>query len=142
MALSTPVKAGKPGKPPKMRKRHPFRGLLSGLALGIGLVILCVSFSLLVTTSYYVYAGIFGASVILGIVIGLFGPTRTRRSVRRAANTSAAGPIAAGTAPPAAPAAAPMPGVATGLPEAVPFLPEPPDTAAGEPPAGESPSAP
>lgn len=118
MSVSQPVATNKPGKPPKMRKLHPFRGLVSGLALGIGLVILCVSFSVLVTTSYYVYVGILVAAVILGILVGLFGPTRTRGSVRRAAKTSVAGPIVSS-----------VPSGGSALPSSYPVMPSSPEVA-------------
>jgi hypothetical protein len=114
---------GRPGKPAKMRRLHPFRGFVAGLSLGIGLVILCVSFSVLVTTTYYVYVGILCGAVVLGVIIGLFGPTRTRRSVRRAASTSAAGPIVSGVPSAGSTSAPGYPAVSSSVPPPQPAPP-------------------
>jgi VIT1/CCC1 family predicted Fe2+/Mn2+ transporter len=60
------------------RVRHPFVGLIGGLLLGCGVAILLITYAIVplgVATPYVVIA----LFVVLGLLWGLFAPTRGRR---------------------------------------------------------------
>jgi hypothetical protein len=60
------------------RRSHPFIGLIGGLLLGVGVALLMISYSVVplgVATPWLVIA----LFVILGLLWGLFGPTRGGR---------------------------------------------------------------
>ena len=56
--------------------RHPIRGFLSGLLLGLGALILLVVFGGGAFTSWWPFALIAGSFVVLGVLFGLFAPAR------------------------------------------------------------------
>lgn len=62
------------------RRSHPFIGLIGGLLLGLGVALLLISYSLapLGVATPWVTIAVF---VILGLLWGLFGPTRGRGRV-------------------------------------------------------------
>ena len=62
------------------RKRHPFRGLLAGLLVGLGVSIMLLIYGKVTTESGWPVLTITGGFVVVGVLVGLFGPTRGRRS--------------------------------------------------------------
>lgn len=63
--------------------RHPIRGFLGGLLLGLGAVILLALFGGAAFTTWWPFAVIVGSFVVLGVVVGLFTPPRTHVGMRR-----------------------------------------------------------
>lgn len=59
-------------------RRHPVTGLFGGLLLGLGVIILIVLFGLAAFTSWWPFAVILGGIIVIGALLGSFGP-----SVRR-----------------------------------------------------------
>ena len=57
------------------RKRHPIRGLICGLLLGLGLALLAISYSIAPFGGGTVKI-LVGVGALLGLVVGLVGPTR------------------------------------------------------------------
>ncbi len=58
-------------------KRHPIRGLVFGLLLGLGAALLLIAYSVVplgVATPWIVIA----LGAIVGLLVGLFGPPRGR----------------------------------------------------------------
>ena len=62
------------------RKRHPIRGFFAGVLIGLGVAILLLIYGKLTTESGWPALAIVGGFALLGILAGLFGPTRGRRS--------------------------------------------------------------
>ena len=62
------------------RKRHPIRGFFAGVLVGLGVAILLLIYGKLTTSSGWPALAIVGAFAVIGILAGLFGPTRGRRS--------------------------------------------------------------
>ena len=62
------------------RKRHPIRGFFAGSLIGLGVAILLLIYGKLTTQSGWPALAIVGAVAVLGVLAGLFGPTRGRRS--------------------------------------------------------------
>jgi hypothetical protein len=60
------------------RKRRPIRGALSGLVLGLGVLLLMFIYSAATFTSLLPFVLIVVAFVVLGILVGLFAPARRR----------------------------------------------------------------
>lgn len=56
-------------------KRHPITGLFGGLLLGLGVIILIVLFGLAAFTAWWPFAVIFGGLIVIGALLGSFGPT-------------------------------------------------------------------
>jgi predicted lipid-binding transport protein (Tim44 family) len=112
----------------KRGKRHPIKGAIAGLCLGLGLSLLLLIFSIWVVKDFTPYYILIGACVVIGILWGILAPARRRR--RKGAPKAAAVPVAAAASPaapapasppaPAAPAPAPAPSPAPdpGAPEA------------------------
>ena len=59
------------------RKRHPIRGLIFGLFLGLGVALLAISYSFAPFGGATVKALVIGFAVV-GLILGLVGPTRGR----------------------------------------------------------------
>jgi hypothetical protein len=58
-------------------KRHPIRGFIFGLLLGLGVAMVLISYSIIplgIATPWVVIA----AGAIVGLLLGLFGPPRGR----------------------------------------------------------------
>ncbi len=62
------------------RKRHPFRGFVAGLLLGIGVSIMLLIYGRVTTESGWPLLAVTGGFAVLGVLVGLFGPTRGTRS--------------------------------------------------------------
>jgi multisubunit Na+/H+ antiporter MnhB subunit len=62
------------------RKRHPFRGFVAGLLLGLGVSIMLLIYGKVTTESGWPVLAVTGAFAVIGVLVGLFGPTRGRRS--------------------------------------------------------------
>ena len=62
------------------RKRHPFRGLVAGLLVGLGVSIMVLIYGKVTTESGWPVLAITGGFVVVGVLVGLFGPTRGRQS--------------------------------------------------------------
>lgn len=58
-------------------KRHPFRGLVGGLLLGLGLALLLLSYAVVPFGSATPWI-VIGGFAVLGALWGLFGPRRRR----------------------------------------------------------------
>jgi hypothetical protein len=61
-------------------KRRPIRGALSGLVLGLGVLVLLFIYSAATFTSLLPFILILVAFIVLGTVVGLFAPARGRRA--------------------------------------------------------------
>jgi hypothetical protein len=116
----------------KKGKRHPIKGALGGLFLGLAVVLLLVIFSISPVKTFTPYYFVVGGCFLLGLLWGIFGPARRRKSKAPAPKQPVpVGPSAAAAAgPPPAPVPAPAPEVP---PEAAPAAPPAP------PPAGPPP---
>jgi len=55
--------------------RHPVTGLFGGVLLGLGVIILIVLFGLAAFTSWWPFAVILGGIIVLGALLGSFGPS-------------------------------------------------------------------
>jgi hypothetical protein len=64
--------------PAPERKRRPIRGALSGLVLGLGVLLLLVIYSAAAFTSMVPFILILAACIALGIIVGLFAPARRK----------------------------------------------------------------
>jgi len=62
------------------RKRHPIRGFFAGVFVGLGIAILLLIYGKMTTSSGWPALAIVGGFAVLGVLAGLFGPTRGRRS--------------------------------------------------------------
>jgi hypothetical protein len=62
------------------RKRHPVRGFFAGLLVGLGVSILVLIYGKLTTTDAWPLLAITGGFAVIGVLVGLFGPTRGRRN--------------------------------------------------------------
>ena len=62
------------------RKRHPIRGFFAGFLIGLGVAIMLLIYGKLTTESGWPALAIVGGFAVLGILAGLFGPTRGRRN--------------------------------------------------------------
>ena len=62
------------------RKRHPIRGFFAGFFVGLGVAIMLLIYGKLTTESGWPALAIVGGFAVLGILAGLFGPTRGRRN--------------------------------------------------------------
>jgi hypothetical protein len=60
-------------------KRRPIRGALSGLVLGLGVLVLLVIYSAATFTSLLPFILILVAFGVLGTLVGLFAPARGHR---------------------------------------------------------------
>jgi predicted membrane-bound spermidine synthase len=56
--------------------RHPVRGFLGGLLVGIGAVILLALFGEAAFSAWWPFAVIVAGCVVLGVLVGLFAPAR------------------------------------------------------------------
>ena len=56
--------------------RHPFRGAVSGLIIGTASVLLMVFYGLYKAENLVLACVIVGAFILLGVLLGLFGPAR------------------------------------------------------------------
>ncbi len=59
--------------------RHPFRGSVSGLFLGLGLVVLVIVPGVVPFASITPFILIIVGAILLGLAIGLFGPKRATK---------------------------------------------------------------
>ena len=66
------------------RKRHPIRGFFAGLLVGLGVSIMLLIYGKVTTESAWPVLAITGGFVVVGVLVGLFGPTRGRRSTSAA----------------------------------------------------------
>ncbi|HEX4018539.1 MAG TPA: hypothetical protein VHX15_17510 [Frankiaceae bacterium] len=66
--------------PVAARKRRPIRGALSGLLLGLGVLLLLLIYSAATFTSLLPFVLILVAFLVLGTMVGLFAPARGRRA--------------------------------------------------------------
>jgi len=62
------------------RKRHPFRGFAAGVLLGLGVSIMLLIYGKVTTESGWPVLAVTGGFAAIGVLVGLFGPTRGRRS--------------------------------------------------------------
>jgi multisubunit Na+/H+ antiporter MnhB subunit len=62
------------------RKRHPIRGFVAGFLVGLGVATMLLIYGKLTTQSGWPALAVVGGFAVLGVVAGLFGPTRGRRS--------------------------------------------------------------
>jgi hypothetical protein len=62
------------------RKRRPVRGAVSGLVLGLGVLVLLFIYSAATFTSLLPFILILVAFIALGVLVGLFAPARGRRA--------------------------------------------------------------
>ncbi len=62
------------------RDRHPIRGFFAGLLVGLGVVIMLVIYAKAAYTTPWPLLGIVGAFAVVGVLVGLFGPTRGKRA--------------------------------------------------------------
>ena len=62
------------------RKRHPIRGFFAGLLLGLGVSIMLLIYGKVTTEQGWPVLAVIGAFCVLGVLVGLFGPTRGRRN--------------------------------------------------------------
>ena len=62
------------------RKRHPIRGFFAGLLVGLGAAIMLLIYGKLTTDSGWPALAITGGFAVIGVLVGLFGPTRGSRS--------------------------------------------------------------
>ncbi|HEX4428125.1 MAG TPA: hypothetical protein VHZ96_02515 [Frankiaceae bacterium] len=60
-------------------KRRPLRGALSGLVLGLGVLVLLFIYSAATFTSLLPFILILVAFIVAGVLMGLFGPARGDR---------------------------------------------------------------
>ena len=60
-------------------KRRPVRGAVSGLVLGLGVLVLLFIYSAATFTSLLPFILILVAFIVLGTLVGLFAPARGRR---------------------------------------------------------------
>ena len=60
------------------RHRHPIRGAVGGLLLGLGVVILLIVYGKAPFTSGLPFLLILLAFIVLGVLIGLFAPARRK----------------------------------------------------------------
>ena len=58
-------------------KRHPFKALLSGIMLGVGLMLLVMVYAKAPFGSVTPWVCL-GSGIVAGLVLGLFGPARKR----------------------------------------------------------------
>jgi hypothetical protein len=79
-----PTTTGDDENPLSTAKRRPIRGALSGLVLGLGVLLLMTIYSAAAFTSLVPFILILVAFVVAGALVGLFGPARRRRSRRPA----------------------------------------------------------
>jgi hypothetical protein len=61
-------------------KRRPIRGAVSGLVLGLGVLILLFIYSAATFTSLLPFMLILVAFIVVGALVGLFAPARGRRA--------------------------------------------------------------
>jgi hypothetical protein len=105
----------------KKGKRHPIKGAFGGLFLGLGLVLGAFIFSISPVKTFTPYYIIIGACVVLGVLWGIFGPARRRKSkAKAAAAAKQPAPVGVSAPPAAAPATAAPPAPAPGAPPAPP----------------------
>ena len=74
-----PAITGAEGEEPAV-KRRPVRGALSGLLLGLGVLLLMVIYSAAAFTSLVPFILILVAFILGGTLVGLFGPARRKRA--------------------------------------------------------------
>jgi hypothetical protein len=76
---STPASAkAAPSKNVRHIKRHPFKAILSGILLGVGMMLLVMVYAKAPFGSITPWICL-GSGVIAGLVLGLFGPARKHR---------------------------------------------------------------
>jgi hypothetical protein len=63
---------------PPAAKRRPVRGALSGLLLGLGVLLLMVIYSAAAFTSLVPFILILVAFIVAGTLVGLFAPARRK----------------------------------------------------------------
>ncbi len=73
-----PSITGDNDNPVPTAKRRPIRGALSGLVLGLGVLLLMVIYSAAAFTSLLPFILILVAFIVAGTLVGLFGPARRR----------------------------------------------------------------
>ena len=61
------------------RKRHPFRGGLAGVFVGLGVSTMVLIYGKLTTTDSWPLLAITGGFIVIGVLLGLFGPTRGKK---------------------------------------------------------------
>ena len=66
------------------RKRHPIRGLFAGLFVGLGVSIMVLIYGKLTTQDSWPVLAITGGFALLGLLLGLFGPTRGKKKAAAA----------------------------------------------------------
>jgi len=66
------------------RKRHPIRGLLAGFLVGLGVSIMVLVYGKLTTQDSWPVLVIIGAFMVLGLLLGLVGPTRGKKKAAAA----------------------------------------------------------
>jgi FtsH-binding integral membrane protein len=69
-----------PAPAPVARKRHPIRGAIAGLLLGLGVIILLIVYGKATFTSSVPFLIILLVGLVLGILVGLFGPARKAKN--------------------------------------------------------------
>jgi hypothetical protein len=74
-----PIITGDEGGEPAV-KRRPVRGALSGLLLGLGVLLLMVIYSAAAFTSLVPFILILVAFIVAGTLVGLFGPARRKHA--------------------------------------------------------------
>ncbi len=81
MSTPLPPPPGVPMPPPALyvkprRRHHPFRGLIAGFLLGLGVILLLIVYGWAPWTSGTPYLVLLGLFVLIGLGVGLFGPSR------------------------------------------------------------------
>ncbi len=61
------------------RKRHPVRGFFAGLLVGLGVSTMVLIYGKLTTTDSWPLLAITGGFAVIGVLVGLFGPTRGKK---------------------------------------------------------------
>ncbi len=69
------------------RKRHPIRGFFAGALLGLGVATMLLIYGKLVVSSSWPFLAVIGAFAGLGVLVGLFGPTRGKKAAAAAEYT-------------------------------------------------------
>jgi hypothetical protein len=111
------------------RKRHPVRGAIAGVCLGLGISLILVLFSAWVVKTFTPFAILIGAGLVVGILWGIYGPARVRAGEAPAQGVPPGPPAVqppVEAAPPPAPAEVTPPAAAEPQPPPTPADPDPP----------------